>query len=374
MTAALHDPVERPEVNHALEVKKVLAGMGPARLAFQPIVDLDRGEVVGYEALARFGAGHRSPAPYFRAADELDRRAELEALLVQQGLDLRPELPEGCFLALNVTPALLLAGPVWSVLTEAGHLGGVVLELTEHARVDNLPRLRRRLDTVRSCGGTLALDDVGAGWSGLQQVVELRPDIVKIDRSLVQRLHLDPARRAVAELLGDFTDRVGGLLLAEGVEQVDELDTLLELNVHLAQGYLLGRPLFGWPGVSPGAQEVLALRARRDRRVGSLARPVPCVRTLAALGFLDGGLPPAALVVHEDRTVDGVWVRNPYGESPSGWQRPAVFVPADTPLSAALAQAMGREEPDRFDPLVCVDGNGVVLGTVDVGALVTALL
>jgi EAL domain-containing protein (putative c-di-GMP-specific phosphodiesterase class I) len=206
-------------VDVRLDVKKVLAGMADVRLAFQPVVDLSRGSVVGYEALARF-SGKRGPGPWFAAADESGRRADLESLLLQQALDARAAAPPSTFVAANVSPRLVLDGPVWSTLVAAGDLTGLVLELTEHEYVQNLPRLRRRLDTVREHGGVLALDDVGAGWSGLRQVVELRPEIVKIDRSLVSRLHKDPARAAVAELLGAFTERVGGTLLAEGVEQV----------------------------------------------------------------------------------------------------------------------------------------------------------
>src|SRR3954454_19536867 len=124
--------------NHVLDVKKVLAGISPARLAYQPVADLDRGEVGGYEALARFGQGHRSPGPWFAAADHVDRRAELEALLLQQALDSRVTAPAGRWLSINVSPRQLLGGPVWTTLVDAGDLSGVVLELTEHENVDNL--------------------------------------------------------------------------------------------------------------------------------------------------------------------------------------------------------------------------------------------
>jgi EAL domain-containing protein (putative c-di-GMP-specific phosphodiesterase class I) len=354
-------------------VKKVLAGMAEVRLAYQPVVDLSRGTVVGYEALARFSTGQRSPGPWFAAAEEAGRRADLEALLLQQVLDARVSAPPSTFVAANVSPTLLLDGPVWSTLVAAGDLTGVVLELTEHEYVPNLSRLRRRLDTVRERGGTLALDDVGAGWSGLRQVVELRPEIVKIDRSLVSRLHTDPARAAVAELLGAFTERVGGTLLAEGVEQMQELSALLHLEVHLAQGYLLGRPQFGFSTVPAEVAALLATRSREERQVASLVRAVPVVPNVVAVGFLGDELPDVALVVR-DGELHGVWVRNHNEGGPSGWLRPVTPVPDTTTVRAALCRAMERPICHRMDPMACVDESGVVTGVLAVDALVGAML
>lgn len=356
-----------------LEVKKVLAGMAGVRLAYQPVVDLSRGTVVGYEALARFSNGQRGPGPWFAAAEESGRRAELEALILQQVLDARASAPPSTFVAANVSPRLVLDGPVWETLVAAGDLGGLVLELTEHEYVQNLPRLRRRLDSVRERGGILALDDVGAGWSGLRQVVELRPEIVKIDRSLVSRLHKDPARAAVAELLGAFTERVGGTLLAEGVEQVQELTALLHLEVHLAQGYLLGRPQFGWSTVPTQVAALLATRSREERQVGSLACSVPVVSTVAAVGFLGVELPDVALVVRNG-SLHGVWVRNHCGGGPSGWLRPVTEVPDTTTVRAALCRAMERPLSHRMDPMACIDESGAVTGVLAVDALVRATL
>ena len=360
--------------NFVLEVKKILAGMAEIRLAYQPVVDLDRAEVVGYEALARFGNGHRSPAPWFAAADELHRRGELEALLLQELFTAKESAPTGTFLAVNVSPRQLLAGPVWTTLAEAGDLTGLVIELTEHESVEQLSRLRRRLDSLRESGAVLALDDVGAGWSGLRQVVELRPDIVKIDRSLVSRLHEDPARAAVAELLAAFTERVGGALLAEGVEQLDELSALLELDVHLAQGYLLGRPQFGFPSVPAEAASMLATRSRQERQIASLAVAVPSAPNVAAVGFLAEHLPDVALLVDGDRAVQSLWLRNTAETGPSGWTRPATSLPDSTTLRAALCRAMERDEPYRLDPLVCTDPDGRVTGVVKLDALVSALV
>ena len=121
-----------------LEIKMVLAGMTASRLAFQPIVDLVRGTVVGYEALARFGdSGTRGPGPYLAAADRCGRSADLEAHLLGQALAARDTMPAGCFLAVNVSPHLLASPAVSGLLRAEADLTGLVLELTEHVPVEN---------------------------------------------------------------------------------------------------------------------------------------------------------------------------------------------------------------------------------------------
>src|SRR4051794_18371534 len=245
----------------ALTVKKVLAGMANTRLVFQPVIDLVRGEIVGYEALARFGeTGMRTPGPYFAAAAALGREIDLEAHLVAQALAARPGVPAGCFLSLNVSPVLLASPQVSGLLRREEDLTGLVLELTEHVPVDNLTALRRRVDALRERGALLALDDTGAGWSGLRQVAELRPDIVKLDRSLVSDVDSDQVKQALVELVGQFVSRLGSRLLVEGVERFEELDAVQRLGVPLAQGWLLGRPSLRWSELPVGVAEALALR------------------------------------------------------------------------------------------------------------------
>src|SRR5919107_1333027 len=271
MTAATVVPLQRPDEVAApdLVVKKVLAGMASTRLVFQPIVDLTIGEVVGYEALARFGdTGMRTPGPYLAAAAACGRDADLEAHLVGQALSIRPHVPAGCFLSVNVSPVLLTAPQVWSLLRVEDDLDGVVIELTEHVPVDNLQALRRRIDALRERGALLALDDTGAGWSGLRQVAELRPDIVKLDRSLVTDVDTDPVKQGLIEMVGQFVGRLGSRLLVEGVERTEELDTVARLGVPLAQGWLLGRPSGRW---SDPPSDVVASLARRTTHAGGAA-------------------------------------------------------------------------------------------------------
>ena len=362
-----------------LVVKKVLAGMARTRLVFQPIVDLALGTVVGYEALARFGeTGMRTPGPYFAAAAASGRDADLEAHLVAQALEARPGVPTGCFLSMNVSPVLLGHPQVSGLLRREEDLHGLVLELTEHVPVDNLLALRKRIDGLRERGALLALDDTGAGWSGLRQVAELRPDIVKLDRSLVTDVDLDPVKQGLLEVVGQFVGRLGSRLLVEGVERPGELDTVARLGASLAQGWLLGRPSGRWSDLP---EDVLASLTRRTTHTGAAASvgnsvdsTAPCVPHVAAIGFLTGD--PADVVVVDplDGRPVALWVRNDEPGSPSGWTHPVMTALAVENAAAVVARAMTRPARTRFDPVACVDVDGAYVGLLHVEHLVTAAM
>ncbi|MDT7544344.1 MAG: hypothetical protein QOE99_454 [Actinomycetota bacterium] len=370
------DDPAAPAHNADLEVKRVLAGMSAARIVFQPVVDLSLGSVCGYEALARFGgAGLRTPGPYLAAAERAGRGAELEIHLLGQALAARDDVPAGCFLAVNLSPSLLTHPAVVSLLRATGDLGGLVLELTEHVPVDNLTALRRRIDVLRARGALLALDDTGAGWSGLRQVAELRPDIVKLDKSLVADVDRDEVKQGLVELVGQFVSRLGSRLLVEGVERFEELDAVARLGVPLAQGWLLGRPSMRWSEMSDHVATALAERtAHGDTapRVGNqVDRTAPCVRQLPAIGFLPDE-PPVVVVVDDGLQPQQLWLRNPESPAPSGWTHPFMTVRAEDQAHEVVARAMTRPPRTRFDPLVCVDGTGAYVGLVHVEHLVTA--
>jgi EAL domain-containing protein (putative c-di-GMP-specific phosphodiesterase class I) len=362
-----------------LEVKRVLAGMSSARLVFQPVVDLVRGEIAGYEALARFGTGSglRTPAPYFAAAERTGRSADLEAHLLAQALAVRETVPAGCFLAVNVSPVLLASPVVVALLRAAGDLSGLVLELTEHVPVDNLTALRRRIDGLRSKGALLALDDTGAGWSGLRQVAELHPDIVKLDRSLVTDVDRDEVKQGLVELVGQFVSRLGGRLLVEGVERFGELDAVNRLGVPLAQGWLLGRPSLRWSELTPGVAAAITLRnahSHTQPQIGNqVDRTAPCVQHVATVGFLPGQ-PPDVVVVDTDARPLQLWVRNTEDVPPSGFLHPVMTVQASEQAHDVVARAMTRPPQTRFDPVVCIDDDGRYVGLVHVEHLVTATI
>ena len=118
----------------------------------------------------------------------------------------------------------------------------IVLELTEHTRIDDYPALLEALDELRQHGVRIAVDDAGAGYAGLQQILGLRPDIIKLDVDLTRGIDTDPVRRALAACLVRFGEDTNSVIVAEGIETAAELETLRQLGVPWGQGYLLARP------------------------------------------------------------------------------------------------------------------------------------
>ena len=219
-------------------VTEVLASRA-FRPVFQPIVELSTGEVVGYEALTRFGSG-RSPNLVFADAHRVGLGIELELATLAAALEHARALPSGRFLDLNVSPSLL-ADPDGLRRHLAKVDRPIVLEITEHDAVADYPAVR---EAVRSFGPNvrLAVDDAGAGIANFGHIVELRADFVKLDISLVRGVNVNLGRQALVVAMRHFARTAGCRLVAEGVETDDEARALKQLGVEFAQGYLFGRP------------------------------------------------------------------------------------------------------------------------------------
>jgi EAL domain-containing protein (putative c-di-GMP-specific phosphodiesterase class I) len=187
------------------------------QLVYQPIVHLDTGEVAGVEGLCRFRDG-RPPERWFGEAEELGLAAELDLAIVETALADVARLPRG-YLSLNLSPSTLLEPRLLDAVRAGGVPGdGLVVEITEHARISNYGSVSRTVDALRREGVHLAVDDAGAGYATFRHVLRLRPDIIKMDRSITQRLNEDPARLALATALVIFAGEIGAVLIAEGVE------------------------------------------------------------------------------------------------------------------------------------------------------------
>src|SRR3954453_10746734 len=258
------------------DCRPLLAGEDDLTVVFQPIVDLASAAVAGYEALARF-PGTASPEVWFAAAHEAGLGAELEALALRKALAALPDLPPNTFLTVNVSPHLLGTAPIVAAFAEPASLRRVVVELTEHMPTHDLAALRRQTAALRGRGALIAIDDAGSGYAGLQQLAEVRPQLVKLDRALVAGVDSDPVKTALAEMVGTFTSRIDAWLPAEGIEPPAELAAFARLGVPLAQGWLLGRPT---PHFAPLTAEVTQLvrshvaRATLADSVAGLLRPV----------------------------------------------------------------------------------------------------
>jgi EAL domain-containing protein (putative c-di-GMP-specific phosphodiesterase class I) len=211
-------------------------------IAYQPIFDLSTETVVGVEALARFAMPPQmGPDQWFADAHRVDRGAELELLAIELAIENIERLPPGAYLALNVSPHTMLGGGLAQRLRGAP-LDRLVLEVTEHVPIEEYAGLSAELAPLRRAGLRLAIDDAGSGYASFRHILQLRPDIIKLDRSLICDIHLDPGRRALASALTAFATETGSKVVAEGIESRDELAVLRELGVHAGQGWLLGRP------------------------------------------------------------------------------------------------------------------------------------
>jgi EAL domain-containing protein (putative c-di-GMP-specific phosphodiesterase class I) len=349
------------------DCRPLLADPDDLTLAFQPIVDLAAATVAGYEALARF-PGTAGPDVWFAAAAEAGVAAELEALAIHKALAAVPDLPDNTFLTVNVSPHLLGAAPIQAAFAMRPDLHRVVVELTEHTPVDDLDALRARTDELRGRGALIALDDAGSGYSGLQQLAALRPQVVKLDRALVSDADADPVRVALAEMLGEFAGRIDAWMLAEGLETPAELAAFVRLGVPLGQGWLLGRPAAGFQPLAPEVVQLVrsqVARARLTDSVASLLRPVRQIEDAA-----NGELPPAVLVGPLGEPVALLLSDARTAEIYTAPVSLRVHPSAD--IVETLQRALTRSAAVRFDPVVCTDPTGAVLGLLRIEDLASA--
>jgi EAL domain-containing protein (putative c-di-GMP-specific phosphodiesterase class I) len=208
---------------------------------FQPVFDLLDCTIVSLEALARFWTEPmRSPSVWFAEANEVGLGAELELAAIRSALHRIDEFPAGVALALNVSPSTALDPRFCDLLLDVAER--IVIEITEHAQVDDYDALASALAPLRERGAQLAIDDVGAGFANLRHILRLAPDIVKLDLSLTQEIARDPARKALATSLVGFAAGVGAAIVAEGISSDEDLKLLRALGVDYGQGFYLARP------------------------------------------------------------------------------------------------------------------------------------
>jgi EAL domain-containing protein (putative c-di-GMP-specific phosphodiesterase class I) len=211
-------------------------------LVLQPIFEIATGRVVGHEALSRF-ADASDPAEGFRRAHRDGYGDLLEAETIMLALDL-PGRPAGQELFVNVS-ASAIASPRF-MPNMPDDLSGVVLELTEDMDEFDWSSFSRALDELRLRGARIAVDDLGSGVGDLVRMAAIRPDIIKIARSIMWRCDRDAGRQALITMLVTYARTQGAQVCAEGVEHEEEYAELRRLGVDLAQGFLLGRPHQHW--------------------------------------------------------------------------------------------------------------------------------
>ena len=226
---------ERRQEDIAARLRGAMAGNGLA-MVFQPIADVDAGEPIGFEALARFEqAPVRGPDVWFAEAAEVGLGVDLELAAIRMALGHLPELPAHAYLAVNVSPSTAISGRLDAALAGvAAHR--IVLEITEHDVIEAYDQLEAALSGLRRHGVRVAVDDAGAGYASFRHILRLQPEIIKLDMALTRDIDRDPARRALASALISFGRDTGSAIVAEGAETAAELRTLRRLGVRQRRG------------------------------------------------------------------------------------------------------------------------------------------
>lgn len=379
----------------------VLAGAVSA--AFQPIVDLKYAEIAGFETLTRLGdsSEFKTPAELFDAAEKAGELWNIEAVTRRVSLDAAARWPAGSKLFLNTTPQVFSDPRFCSELLRAVRATPglsptrIVLEITERSAHHHDNSLDEQVRMVKAAGFEVAIDDVGAGTSGLNRIMALRPHWLKLDRELIENIAHDRVRQNLIRFFLRFATLSGVRLIAEGIEREDELATLMELGVVYGQGYFLARP---------GARDQQLREDVRDfirsHRIGGISgsqrdpRITSVGRYARSATVVDGKsrVIDVATDIMRKPAVSGVLVTE--AGRPSGWceresllrhaaedlfgqrmefiVRPGVVcVSPDTSIPDALELASGREERFAGLPLIIADESCVV-GILSIGDLLHA--
>ncbi len=249
----------RHQLHSALEpaVFDVVGKVGAPAVALQPIYHVEGGTIIGYEALARFG-GRSDTADTFRAASERGFGVEIEIVALTAALRRLDDLPGRVPLGVNVSAAALADARVHHLLGGVD-TGRLVIELTQQSEVTNVAELRSSCRSLQAAGAVFCIDGAGRGFFQHDRIVELEPEMIKIDRSLVRGCDSDDDRCQQIFGLVALSRRIGALSVGMGVERPEEFRTLSQLGVDAVQGHLLGKPSTDLSTFGDSASAILAL-------------------------------------------------------------------------------------------------------------------
>lgn len=353
-------------------IRSAVADPAVPELVAQPIVDLTRADIIGYEILSRFPAPPQAPPnEWFANAERAGLGAFLEARVLRRTLELRRTLPPGTFVSVNISARHLGSEPVQSVLSGTDDLAGLVIELA-CPDAEAAAGLGSELTALSAAGGMLAIDEAGAGQVGLSQIATLRPALVKLDRSLVDGIHRDETKRTIVEMLAEYAGRVDSWLIAEGVETEADLKALARIGVPMAQGFLLGRPELPWPWL---ADDTIGMLHGVELGVSSSWHVAGLIEEADSIPVGDHEPPQTGqILVEVDPRGRPVAMRHAAGASPRRSAVPSLLtvLPSEG-IDAVTRRAMARAAVYRFDPVICTDASGRLVGVVRVERLVESL-
>ena len=228
--------------NHAKSAIEQIISDNDISIYFQPIFSLKNNKVAGFESLARFfTTPYKTPDVWFKEAKKVGLNETLEMLAIKNAVTNIAKFNNSTYIAINCSPSHILSGALENTLQNID-CTRLVLEITEHSPISDYEKMRTSLRPLRSKGLRLAIDDVGAGFSSFQHILELEADIIKLDISLTQNINTDDRKFLLAKALCGFAKAIDCTIVAEGIETEEELNSLRKLNVDSVQGYFIGRP------------------------------------------------------------------------------------------------------------------------------------
>ena len=251
---------------------------------YQPIVSLTDGSVYGYEALSRISdeALKMNIELLFKTADKMNRSWELEALCRRKAMEHAGQMGAGRKLFLNVNPNIIhdeafRAGFTKDRLSRYGlDIQDVIFEITERTAIMDSDVFLEAISHYRNQNYGIAIDDVGAGYSGLNVIANVRPGLIKLDLYLIRNIDKDETKQLLCKAMIDFCRSAGIQSVAEGVETEEELETLIKLNVDFAQGYYLGIPRGSFAEIAPEKAGMIQKyhEKRYNERIKSSVYPI----------------------------------------------------------------------------------------------------
>lgn len=377
---------------------------------YQPIVHLKTGVIMGYEALSRGPAGSplHYPTKLFATAVEHNRLLSLEQVCREAALAKMTELKPGQCLFLNMNAEVIKdpnfrGGLTKAFLIENGlNPAQVTFEITERTAITDFDSFTKSLNHYRQQGYSIAVDDAGAGYSSLEAIAALRPNYIKLDRSIVHNVDKDPLKQAMLDAMTRLAAVIHSKIIAEGIESADELAVLISKGVHYGQGYFLARPSFPPPEIPQEVLEMIAEYNFQDARlksrsrkglgvsIGEIIEQVPTVKPSTPVNTVDDIFTIQqcnGIVIVENTRPVGLLMKDKlyyqlgtnYGIS-LYYRRPVervmdrkpLIVNADLPLEAVSQMAMSREEHHLYD-LIIVVKDGIYLGIVSVMSLLNKI-
>ncbi len=389
-----------PPNEERLELLDIL-GRKRLKTVFQPIFDLQTGEVYAYECLTRITGESlfSGPEPLFEAADHFSLTRELEALCRSCAIEtaLRKGIRER--LTLNVSPSLfqeINPQDTYSLMEDESLFSlreRIVLELTEKCTIRDAHCFKNILNIFRNEGFQIAIDDLGAGFAGLKMLAELEPGMVKIDRFLISRIAESTKKRMLVESLVSFCHKINAQVVAEGIETRKELEVVLSMNVDLGQGFYLGMPDPSPTKCRPSAKELILEKrvappvVRMDeRRIGSLTEySLPAETTdltEAVIAMFESDTELTSVPILQNRRPVGIIEKtrlffklgkqfgySVYSRRPVEMVMDQVLVfDSETPLEKVSEKVLKRDDNAFHDSIVVVQ-NGFYAGIVKIRAL-----